>query len=76
MYFTFLCLLKYVPDVFFDSTGFPFSFFIVKWLCPKTKVAAYVHYPFISYDMINQISQKRYNNSGRIADSKALMCIK
>lgn len=36
-----------------DTTGLPFSYIIMKLLLPNVKIIAYVHYPFISTDMIN-----------------------
>ena len=36
------------PDVFIDTTGCAFTFFVVKCLAGCPKIAAYVHYPTIS----------------------------
>ncbi len=40
-------LRLYTPDVFCDSTGLAFSFWVVKHFLPRCKVVGYVHYPFI-----------------------------
>lgn len=58
--YTIKCLFKYQPDVFYDTTGnflklwqgFASSLFLTKILLPTTKTTAYVHYPYISLDMI------------------------
>lgn len=60
--YAFKCLLKYQPDVFYDTTGFQYlilgfasTLFLSKILLPTTKTVAYVHYPFISLDMIQKV---------------------
>ena len=61
--YTVKCLFKYQPDVFYDTTGnnffhasgFASTLFLTKILLPTTKTAAYVHYPFISLDMIQKV---------------------
>jgi len=59
------CLWFYQPDVFYDTTGFASTLALTKLLLPKTKTLAYVHYPFISQDMIQKIKENRadFNNS-------------
>lgn len=52
MLYAFYCINKFQPDIFLDTTGLPFTYFIVKLFLPKIRVIAYVHYPFISTDMI------------------------
>lgn len=68
------CLIKYQPDVFYDTTGtlcvkigFASTLFLTKILLPTTKTTAYVHYPFISLDMIEKVKQRRsdFNNDAR-----------
>lgn len=41
-------------DTYIDTTGLPFSYFVLN-LLGRARVSAYVHYPFISQDMINDI---------------------
>ncbi|CAM0136227.1 asparagine-linked glycosylation protein [Umbelopsis sp. WA50703] len=43
-----------VPDVFFDTMGYAFTYPLV-YLLTGIKVAAYVHYPTISSDMLNKV---------------------
>lgn len=76
--FTYKCLRAYPPDLFFDTTGFSFSHWVVKQLIPDCKVISYVHYPFISFDMLDCVvkKEKKFNNTGRIADSKLLSWVK
>jgi len=71
-------LSKYVPDYFVDTTGLAFCYALVKFLVPSCKIGAYVHYPFISHDMLNSVMEKRarVNNSSRIADSPILSRVK
>jgi alpha-1,2-mannosyltransferase len=62
---TFEALEKYPCDIFCDTTGLAFSYCIVKWILPEVKVVTYVHYPFISSDMLNNVDQgnESVNNS-------------
>jgi len=54
MRFVWKALQKKTPDVFIDTTGYAFTFFIAKILA-GCKVITYVHYPTIRYvDMIIQ----------------------
>ncbi|KAM3141182.1 hypothetical protein pb186bvf_006787 [Paramecium bursaria] len=71
MVYSYKCLKKYQPDILFDTIGLPFSYIIFKLLLPNVKIYAYVHYPFISTDMIEQVEQKqvRYNNQENISKS-------
>lgn len=63
-------MLKYRPDVLIDTAGFPFIYPIIKLF--NCKLVAYVHYPFISNDMIQKLQIKSYNNSALIASSSLL----
>ena len=47
---------------------------LVKLLLPSTKTAAYVHYPFISEDMIQKVREQKadFNNSALISKSPLL----
>jgi alpha-1,2-mannosyltransferase len=72
MIYCFKCLWKYQPDIFYDTTGilmtilgFAFNCLLVKILLPFTECRAYVHYPFISEDMIAKIKERRadFNNN-------------
>ena len=71
------CLLRYPPDIFFDTTGAPFTYVVAKVLAGCT-VAAYVHYPIISADMLARVVEQRpaYNNDERIAQSITVSHIK
>ncbi|ANB11712.1 alpha-1,2-mannosyltransferase ALG11 [Sugiyamaella lignohabitans] len=44
-----------VPDVFVDTMGYPFTYPFISWVL-NIPVCAYVHYPFISKDMLNKVS--------------------
>lgn len=71
MVYCFKCIWKYQPDVFYDTTGFAFNFVLVKLLLPSTVCRAYVHYPFISDDMVSKIRDRRadFNNDANISRS-------
>ena len=43
-------------DVIVDTTGLPFTYLVLR-LLGRAKVVAYVHYPFISEDMISDIKR-------------------
>jgi len=64
----------YQPDVFIDSMGLAFAFWIVKCVLPNCQVMAYVHYPFVSVDMLRDVYKREasLNNSRRVADSAIL----
>ncbi len=60
-------LFQYQPDIFYDTTGFASTMVLTKILLPTTKTYAYVHYPFISNDMIRKVRDQKvdYNNHSR-----------
>lgn len=72
--YTIKALVLLPPDIFIDTTGLAFSFVAVKYLLPKTKIGAYVHYPFVSHEMLQNIenNKARFNNNKIIAKSKIL----
>jgi alpha-1,2-mannosyltransferase len=41
------CLMKFVPDIFWDTTGAAFIYPLMS-LMTGCRIAAYVHYPTIS----------------------------
>ncbi|EGR32597.1 hypothetical protein IMG5_076270 [Ichthyophthirius multifiliis] len=75
--YTYICLFKYPPDIFYDTTGLSFSYFIVKKMS-YSKVISYVHYPFISQDMINDVlkNNQSFNNRGIFANWRILKNLK
>ena len=50
----FEALFKFIPDIYFDSMGYAFTYPLFKYLagCP---VGCYVHYPTISCDMLEVV---------------------
>jgi len=58
-----------LPQLFVDTTGWAFTFPLAR--LAGARVAAYVHYPFISSNMIRRVAagQHGYNNDHRIAGS-------
>ncbi|GJQ12314.1 hypothetical protein GpartN1_g4105.t1 [Galdieria partita] len=63
-------LLRYTPNCFIDTTGFPASMCIARF-CFGCYVVCYVHYPTISSDMLQVVKQRqiKYNNRTFIAKS-------
>ncbi|KAJ9055977.1 asparagine-linked glycosylation protein, variant 3 [Entomophthora muscae] len=66
-----------IPDIFFDTMGYAFTYPIVKGLA-ECRVAAYVHYPTISTDMLASVKSRdtAVNNSGVVASSPLLSQLK
>lgn len=64
-------MFRFRPDVLIDTAGFPFIYPIIRKLF-NCKLVAYVHYPFISTDMIQKLQSKSFNNSGLIANNWVL----
>ena len=58
------------PDVLIDTTGLAFCFPLLRAVGVH-QLAAYVHYPIISSDMLKAVSSRRaaHNNAGRLARS-------
>lgn len=58
------------PDVLVDTTGLGFCFPLLR-AAGVRRIAAYVHYPIISSDMLQAVSSRRaaHNNAGLIARS-------
>lgn len=77
MVVTIECLIAYTPSIFVDTTGIPFGNIVAKCI-GGCSVAAYVHYPIISSDMLSQVREMRpsYNNDSRIAGSQTISKLK
>lgn len=59
---------RFVPDVFVDTMGYPFIYPLVSWIT-NAPIAAYVHYPVISSDMISAMVNNTDNlGSGSSTD--------
>ncbi|KAF9968975.1 asparagine-linked glycosylation protein [Actinomortierella ambigua] len=63
-------LNKVVPDIWFDTMGYAFTYPIARTL-GGSQVAAYVHYPTISSDMIGRVASREsaHNNDATIASN-------
>ena len=57
-YFAIEIITKVYSDVYCDTTGLPFTYFILRFL-GHAKVTAYTHYPFISKDMMYQVQTNK-----------------
>ncbi|CAC5403342.1 ALG11 [Mytilus coruscus] len=66
-------LMKYVPDVYIDSMGYAFTLPLFKYL-GGCKTVSYVHYPTISTDMLQRVSDRTqsHNNASFISRSATL----
>lgn len=75
--YAFQCLCKEVPSVLIDTTGAPFASFVWK-LFGGCKVIYYIHYPFISTDMLTSVKENKssFNNDEQISKSNVLTNIK
>lgn len=52
-------LNQLVPDVMVDTMGLPFAYPIFSWLA-QVPIAAYVHYPVVSSDMLKKIPKTSF----------------
>ena len=70
-------LFSYVPDIYIDSMGYAFTLPFFKFL-GGCKVACYVHYPTISTNMLQRVSQREatYNNASIVSNSSVLTGVK
>lgn len=70
-------LLLYVPDIYIDTMGYAFTIPLFRYF-GGCKVAAYVHYPTISTDMLEKVSQRTpsHNNASFISRSPIFSSIK
>ncbi len=50
-----LCAKVFVGDVVFDTTGLPFCYAVLSLFGNVKSLCAYVHYPFISDDMVSDV---------------------
>lgn len=64
IYFAFEIITKVYSDVYCDTTGLPFCYFVLKYF-GHAKVTAYTHYPFISYEMIYQVQHNEEGTHSR-----------
>ncbi|OXB44568.1 hypothetical protein B1J92_D01122g [Nakaseomyces glabratus] len=68
MLLTIEALLRFVPDIWLDTMGYPFGYPVVRWLA-GLPVMTYTHYPVISSDMIHKIeieNQKQPSKKGTL----------
>lgn len=70
-------LTSYVPDIYIDSMGYAFTLPLFKYLGGCT-VGCYVHYPTISTDMLQRVSDREagFNNATLVTRSPFLTSIK
>eukprot|EP00048_Salpingoeca_helianthica_P016623 m.233338 g.233338 ORF g.233338 m.233338 type:complete len:483 (+) comp19067_c0_seq1:610-2058(+) len=63
-------LTQFLPDVFYDSMGYAFTFPLFSLLA-RCKIICYVHYPTISTDMLSRVEQRTVgvNNNNTTANS-------
>ncbi|CAF0800194.1 unnamed protein product [Brachionus calyciflorus] len=65
--------LKFIPDVYFETTGYAFTYPLFHYLA-NVAVCCYTHYPTISTDMLENVSRQvsTYNNRRLISQSQIL----
>ncbi|KAL3879469.1 hypothetical protein ACJMK2_031766 [Sinanodonta woodiana] len=73
----FEALLSYVPDIYVDSMGYAFTIPLFRYF-GGCKVGCYVHYPTISTDMLERVSQREatFNNASFVSQSAFFTYIK
>eukprot|EP00953_Heterococcus_sp_UTEX-ZZ885_P041215 21039-Heterococcus_DN1.PRE.2 len=54
---SFEALVRATPDVFFDSTGWAFTYMVAK--LTGCSIGCYVHYPTVSSDMLKRVRAQR-----------------
>ena len=77
IYFSFEIITKVYSDVYCDTTGLPFCYFILKYF-GHSKVTAYTHYPFISNEMKEEVENNKpgVHSHGRMNHFKLFKQIK
>ena len=67
----------FVPNIYFDSMGYAFTYPLFRWL-GRCNTIAYVHYPVVNTDMLGMIASGKvlYNNASAIASSPTLTRLK
>ncbi len=70
-------LIRFIPDIYIDSMGYAFTYPLFRYLA-SVPILAYVHYPTISTDMLEQVRERRptYNNRRLITNSSNVSQIK
>lgn len=70
-------LTSYVPDVYIDTMGYAFTLPLFKYF-GGCKIGCYVHYPTISTDMLERVSQREesFNNMSVVSRSVLLTNLK
>ena len=66
-------VIKHPPEIFIDTTGYGFALTIPK-IIAGCKTAAYIHYPIISTDMINDIYSGASFNHGSCMIMPVALC--
>ncbi|GAA5981010.1 hypothetical protein JCM5350_000010 [Sporobolomyces pararoseus] len=66
-----------IPDVWIDSMGYSFTYPLVKYFC-RIPVASYTHYPTISTDMLERVSNRQagHTNTSLVSKSSFLTQLK
>ncbi len=69
--------MNFVPDIYIDTMGYAFTLPLFKYI-GGCSVACYVHYPTISTDMLEKVSQRfaAHNNARFIARNPILSGLK
>ncbi|XP_035825053.1 GDP-Man:Man(3)GlcNAc(2)-PP-Dol alpha-1,2-mannosyltransferase isoform X2 [Aplysia californica] len=70
-------LYQFVPDAYIDTMGYAFTLPLFRYL-GGSLVACYVHYPTISTDMLDRVTQRvaAHNNASFISSSPVLSRLK
>jgi alpha-1,2-mannosyltransferase len=73
---SFEALVRATPDVFFDSTGWAFTYMVAK--LTGCSIGCYVHYPTVSSDMLKRVRAQRpgITNSSVISSNMLFSVVK
>ncbi|KIJ54528.1 glycosyltransferase family 4 protein [Sphaerobolus stellatus SS14] len=77
IYLAWEAISRFSPDLFIDTMGYAFTFYLVRLLA-DIPVGAYVHFPTISTEMVRRVRSRTawHTNSGAISTSTVLSVAK
>jgi alpha-1,2-mannosyltransferase len=73
----FEAMFKFIPNIYFETTGYAFTYPLFYYIA-NVPVCCYTHYPTISTDMLEAVSQQHpaFNNRTIISSSRLLTKLK
>ncbi|KAF8510347.1 mannosyltransferase [Hysterangium stoloniferum] len=73
MYLGWEAMSKFTPDIFIDTMGYAFTFYLIRPLV-GIPIGAYVHYPVITMEMMRRVRSRQawHTNSNTVSSSWVL----